>query len=360
MSVCTSPAIASPPTTATATGRNSGSTMPERREREQGPVGEHGREERRPGAGARTEVRHREQHRDQRRQRVQRRDRHPRPRAAQQLDQLDPDHGVAHSSASTICSRVRRTGSSPVTRTPAATRRALSVGGVVGADHDLGGPRSLHPAVEQRDRRADVGGAHPHQPVAARIADMSSWSTSRPRSSTPTRVRHLLDLGEQVAGQEDRRARPVQVEQQLADVPDALRVEAVGRLVEHEQRWAAHQRGRQPQTLAHPEGVRLHRATVARGRAPPASSTSAMRRAGRRGARVDRRPRRRARGWRGRTGGGRPRAPRRGRRRGAAPTRRPRHLLDRRSAISPSLASTSPSSIRTVVVLPEPLAPRNP
>ena len=139
----------------------------------------------------------------------------------------------------------------------------MSVGGVVGADDDLARSPVLDPAVEQRDRRADVGGVHPHQP--GRRADRGQVLLEH----QPAAVQHadpgthLLDLGEQVAGQEDRRARPVQVEQQLADVPDALRVQAVGRLVEHEKWRAAHQRGRQAQPLAHPQGVRLHRTSVA-------------------------------------------------------------------------------------------------
>ena len=50
--------------------------------------------------------------------------------------------------------------------------------------------------------RADVG--TPGRPLRARRA--APGRTSRPRSRTPTRVAQLLDLGEQVAGQEDRGA----------------------------------------------------------------------------------------------------------------------------------------------------------
>ena len=52
--------------------------------------------------------------------------------------------------------------------------------------------------------------------------------------------------------------------EQLADVPDPLRVQAVGGLVEHEQRRSTHQRGSQPESLAHAQRVRLHRTPVAR------------------------------------------------------------------------------------------------
>ena len=318
MSLCTSPAIASPPTTATATGRNSGSTMPERGEREQRAVGEHGGEERRAGAGPRAEVGQREQHRDQGRQRVERGDGHPRARPPQQLDQLDPDHGVVASR--TTCSRVRRTGSSPVTRTPAATSRALRSAASSAVTTTSRGAALLDPAVEERDGRADVGGLHADQPGdrADRGHVLLQHQTSAVEHADPGG--HLLDLGEQVAGQEDRGAVAVQPEQQLADVADALRVEAVGRLVEHEQRWSSHQGGGEPEPLLHAERVGLRRTLVARDRARPARAPRRCGPGERRGVRADRPRRRRGRGWRDRTGAGRRPVPRPARRPGGAPT----------------------------------------
>ena len=161
--------------------------------------------------------------------------------------------------------------SSSLTRTPAATSRTLSVGGVVGPYDDLGRrPRcSTRPSSSAiaaptsgvRTRTSPVAasqGGHvllQHQPSAVEHADARG---------------HLLDLGEQVAGQEDRGARAVEPEQQLADVADALRVQPVGRLVEHEQRGAPHQRRGQSEPLPHAQRVGLRRAPVAPGRAPPA------------------------------------------------------------------------------------------
>ena len=59
-----------------------------------------------------------------------------------------------------------------------------------------------------------------HQPAAVQHADAGA---------------HLLDLGEQVAGDEHRGAGPVELEQQGPDVADALRVQAVRRFVEDQQ-----------------------------------------------------------------------------------------------------------------------------
>ena len=69
----------------------------------------------------------------------------------------------------------------------------------------------------------------------------------------------LLDLGQQMAGQEDRRPAAVQVQQQVAHLGDALRVEAVGRLVEDEQLRTAQQRTGQAEPLLHAERVGLDR-----------------------------------------------------------------------------------------------------
>ena len=49
---------------------------------------------------------------------------------------------------------------------------------------------------------------------------------------------------------------------QVADVPDAPRVETVGWLVEHQQLGRAQERRREPQPLAHAERVGAHRAVV--------------------------------------------------------------------------------------------------
>ena len=59
-------------------------------------------------------------------------------------------------------------------------------------------------------------------------------------------------------------------EQQLADLADALRVKAIGRLVEDKQLGLAHQRRGEPKPLAHAERVRLHRAPIDPGQSDPA------------------------------------------------------------------------------------------
>ena len=70
-----------PATTATAIGRNSGSTMRDRGGGEERAVGEHRGQERRPVPGPRRDVGDREQHRDDRGQRASSQDRHPGPAA---------------------------------------------------------------------------------------------------------------------------------------------------------------------------------------------------------------------------------------------------------------------------------------
>src|SRR5205814_10131161 len=70
-------------------------------------------------------------------------------------------------------------------------------------------------------------------------------------------VTYLLDLGEQVTGQEYRRPLRGQAAQQPPDFPDASRVEPVGRLVDDQQRRAPEHRRGYPEPLAHALGVGL-------------------------------------------------------------------------------------------------------
>jgi hypothetical protein len=63
----------------------------------------------------------------------------------------------------------------------------------------------------------------------------------------------LLDLGQQVAGDEHAAALRGEPAQERAQPGDALRVEAVGRLVEHQDLRVAQQRDRQRQALLHAE-----------------------------------------------------------------------------------------------------------
>ncbi len=137
---------------------------------------------------------------------------------------------------------------------PSSSARAPSGSGVRTTTRPVGRCRSLELVLQ-------------HQPAAVEHADAGA---------------HLLDLGEQVAGEEDRRAGRVELEQQLPDLADALRVQAVGGLVEHQQPGPAQQCGGQAEPLSHAEGVGAHRAPVDAVRGRPGR---ARRRCVRRGSR---------------------------------------------------------------------------
>ena len=168
-----------------------------------------------------------------------------------------------------------------------------------------------------------------------------------------------FDLGEQMTGQEDRRAAGVEREEQLADFADALRVKAIGRLVEDKQLGLPHQCRGEPKALAHAERVGLYRAPIDPGQSdplqrgvdptPPSRPNRCLDRSHRarpRLARPDKWPY---------AAGPSTREPTRGN------TSRPRRGIGRpSSSTSPDVASTNPRTMRSVVVLPEPFAPRNP
>ena len=71
-------------------------------------------------------------------------------------------------------------------------------------------------------------------------------------------VGDLLHLVELVAGDQHGAALVGEVAQQPAQPADAVRVEAVGRLVEDEDARVAEQRGGQAEALPHAEGVAAH------------------------------------------------------------------------------------------------------
>ena len=140
--------------------------------------------------------------------------------------------------------------------------------------------------------------------------------------------------------------------QEVAQPADALRVQAVGRLVEHEHARVAEQRRRQAEPLAHAERVAAGAPVGRVARARRARSSSSTRASAMPGGL------RRARaGGCGRCG---PDAASR------RPARRPRCATGssqrRRSGVPrtvarPAVGFTSPSSIRSVVVLPAPFGP---
>ena len=240
------------------------------------------------------------------------------------------------------------------------------------------GATSPSRAVARPGRRVHVGEpelAHDPRPPPAgwsvstrasvcrppRTSALVPWATSRPTCITPMWRAHLLHLGEQVAGDEHRRAVVGERPDEGAHLAGALRVEAVGGLVEHQQVPRREQGAGDGEPLAHAEGVGAVALAgggqqARPGRAPRRSRRPAVRRVGRAVGGVE--PDAGSRAPRGR--GGRP-GPRRGHRPGAATSpaslgHRPPEQLDlaRRSG------RTSPSSIRMVVVLPEPLGPRKP
>ncbi len=169
---------------------------------------------------------------------------------------------------------------------------------------------------------------------------------------------HLLDLGQQVAGDEHRGALGGHRGHERADLAGALRVEAVGGLVEHEQVARAHQGAGDGEALAHAEGVRA--VALARGREQPdplegrldpgpGGAGRVVTSAASRRTRLSRPERY---GWKA---GPSTRAPTRAR---TSPDRSGTRSPS--TSIAPDVGPTSPSSIRIVVVLPEPLGPRNP
>ena len=72
-------------------------------------------------------------------------------------------------------------------------------------------------------------------------------------------VARRLDLGQPVRAQQRRRAALGQLPDEVADLDRALGIEAVGRLVEHDDRGIADERERDPDALAHAERERADR-----------------------------------------------------------------------------------------------------
>ena len=144
-----------------------------------------------------------------------------------------------------------------------------------------------------------------------------------------------------------------------AHLAGALRVQPVGRLVQDQQLPRREQGGGEGQPLAHAQRVRPV-PLAGRGEQPDPLQRRVDPRpgGGRVGGAVGRvQP---GAGWPARTGTGGTPAPRPGRRPGAAP-RRPRPASARpSSSCAPAVGRIRPSSIRIVVVLPDPFGPRNP
>ena len=112
--------------------------------------------------------------------------------------------------------------------------------------------------LERLAQLRGVGGAHAH-----RAADARGQLLERGLDDELAVVddQHLVDrlrdLGEHVAGDEHRAPPRGERAQEVAQPAHALRVEAVGGLVEDQQLRVAEQRRREPQPLAHAQRVAL-------------------------------------------------------------------------------------------------------
>ena len=373
MPALASPAMVSPATIATVIGRNTGSTSASAAAGNSWPLLTTADRNAppRPGGGARSvtasstatsagSAHSSAQHSQTRRRRSSRLQLDARSRRASSASVSDPVRSVSRSAPAPPAPGCAAAGASSVTRMPAATSRAFSAAGsswrttsvVAVAVDDL--------PVQHGDDRGRVRGAHAAPARSGRAARSRSSVEHQPaRVHHPDPVAQRLDLAEQVAGQHDGGAGLVQRDQQVAHLADAARVQAVGRLVEQQQlRARAAARRRCPAAAACPAS----RPAPGAGRSRPGRPARAPRRPARRRPRPPARvrPRRAGAGWPARTGAPTPPGPRPARRPGAAPARRAAASARRAARPRPRSACTSPSSIRTSVVLPEPLGPSSP
>ena len=140
--------------------------------------------------------------------------------------------------------------------------------------------------LEHGGQPVRLGGAHPRVPPSPRELGDRAGAHQPPAVDDQDVVGGLLDLGEHVAGDEHGAPLGGQRAQEVAQPADALRVQAVGRLVEHEHRRVAEQRGGEPEPLAHAEGELADlpaRAAAARSTVREHLVGAALREAGRRG-----------------------------------------------------------------------------
>ena len=236
---------------------------------------QHGGQERAALAGRRGQVGDRDEDRHHERQRAGQHHADPGARPPEQLHQLDPDHENASRSGPLVRAgaghrehdlleralvRADRADPQPRRHQPRVERgRVLRA---LGADQQPVAVPLLHLPVEQRDRPVGVRGVH-HDPAGRRAQrGQVVLQDQAPGVQHPDPGAQLLHLGHQVAGQEDRHPRLVQPDEELAQVPDPVRVQAVARLVQHQQPRPADQRAGQAQPLPHAQRVGLDRPAV--------------------------------------------------------------------------------------------------
>ena len=135
--------------------------------------------------------------------------------------------------------------------------------------------RPLDPELAGVARSRDLEAGGPQRPAGSRgvpggEADLDPLAASRERVRRPGRddppviddrdlVAGLLDLGELVARHEDGATAAGEGQEQVPDLDDAGRIEAVGRLVQDQRRRVGEEREGDAQALAHPGRVALRR-----------------------------------------------------------------------------------------------------
>src|SRR2546421_554549 len=123
--------------------------------------------------------------------------------------------------------------------------------------------------VERGGQLLDVGRPYPYLRRAHGVDDLGDRTLPDEYAGRDDHdiVGQDLHLGEQVAGDQDGPTLGREALEEVAHPADALRVQAVGRLVEDEHLRVAEQRGRDPEALAHPQRVSLELALRGRGEA---------------------------------------------------------------------------------------------
>ena len=162
------------------------------------------------------------------------------------------------------CSAIRRPICSPVR---SVTTICVAVAARPRAPARTGGRRACARPGRRRARRPPRRG---HDLCHRRLRDAAALGDH------DHVVGGLAHLGQHVAGDEHRAALPGQPAQEVAQPADALRVQAVGGLVEDQHPRIAEQRGRQAEPLAHAERVAA-RAPVGRAESATSSSSSSTR-----------------------------------------------------------------------------------
>ena len=142
---------------------------------------------------------------------------------------------------------------------PGPDQSRVERGRVGVADQQLLPVPVLHLPVEQRGHLVGVRAVH--EDPAGRRAQLGQVLLQHQPAGVqdPDPGAQLLHLGQQVAGQEDSHPRLVQSDEELPQIANPARVQAVARLVQNQQPRPAHQRGGQPEALPHAQRVGLDR-----------------------------------------------------------------------------------------------------